>query len=52
MHQIKDRNSKLFEVLRTETKKNHELTLEVKLLKRRLGEVVSDSDLGSESESD
>ena len=38
----KVRNSKLFDVLRIETKKNHELTREVKLLKRRLGELVSD----------
>ena len=52
LDELKVRNAKLFEALRIETKRSHELDIQVKLLKRRLGEVVSDSEIDSEGESD
>ena len=48
MNELKDRNAKMFEILREETKRRHKFEAEVKPLKRRLGEIVTDS----ESESD
>ena len=50
LDELKVRNTKLFEALRIETKRSHDLDVQVKLLKRRLGEVVSDSEVDSESD--
>ena len=48
--ELKERNSKIFEILREQTRKHHDLEIEVKQMKRRLGEVVTDSEIESDEE--